>query len=541
MTIVLSIFLFLAIFGTTAFAVLFFRANLISQKAEEEAKIASEEAKKFEEAYLKIKNAPKLVLEKATLEAYRLVEEAKAKAIQLITQANKEKTAILEMANDDAIRLNNETKSKLNKLIYDTNQLKDATLERANQITFDANKKVTDLEIQSAKLKDVVKAYENKINGYGDEYLIPIESIIDELGNELANTEPAKQFKETTKKIRDAIKRGLAAKSQISNEETKERATEFVLDAFLGKVETSISKVKSDNFGKLKQELMDSFALVNLNGAAFKTEITKSFLELHLDKLKWGSILQKIKGVQQEEQRLLREGMREEERVRKEAEKAQKEAVKEEEAVQKALAVVYEKMAKASEEEREKYEQQISELNDRVTIAEEKRQRALSMAQQTKMGHVYIISNVGSFGEDVYKIGLTRRLEPQDRIDELGDSSVPFTFDVHAFIKSDDAPALEHQLHKHFILNQVNKVNHRKEFFRVPLTKIREEVEKLGLESNWTMTAEAIQYKESKYIEKLLDSDPETRKKWESRQLELDDIDLGSGFTGEKSDDDSED
>ena len=574
MTIILSIFLFLAIFGTTAFAVLFFRANLISQKAEEEAKIASEEAKKFEEAYLKIKNAPKLVLEKATLEAYRLVEEAKAKAIQLInnanqeksttienakiqakrfeeeakekarqliTQANNEKTAILEIANDDAIRLNNETKSKLNKLIYDTNQLKDATLERANQITFDANKKVTDLEIQSAKLKDVIRAYENKINGYGDEYLIPIESVIDELGNELANTEPAKQFKETNKKIRDAIKRGLAAKSQISNEETKERATEFVLDAFLGKVETSISKVKSDNFGKLKQELMDSFALVNLNGAAFKTEITKSFLELHLDKLKWGSILQKIKGVQQEEQRLLREGMREEERVRKEAEKAQKEAVKEEEAVQKALAVVYEKMAKASEEEREKYEQQISELNDRVTIAEEKRQRALSMAQQTKMGHVYIISNVGSFGEDVYKIGLTRRLEPQDRIDELGDSSVPFTFDVHAFIKSDDAPALEHQLHKHFILNQVNKVNHRKEFFRVPLTKIREEVEKLGLESNWTMTAEAIQYKESKYIEKLIDSDPETRKKWESRQLELDDIDLGSGFTGEKSDDDSED
>ena len=581
MTIVLSIFLFLAIFGTTAFAVLFFRANLISQKAEEEtkiasdkARIASEEAKKFEEAYLKIKNAPKLVLEKATLEAYRLVEEAKEKAIQLInnanheksttlgnakiqanrfeeeakekarqliTQADNEKKAILELANEDAIRSNNETKSKLNKLIYETNQLKDATLERANQITFDANKKVTDLEIQSAKLKDVVKAYENKINGYGDEYLIPIESVIDELGNELAYTEPAKQFKETNKKIKDAIKRGFAAKSKISNEENKERATEFVLDAFLGKVETSISKVKSDNFGKLKQELMDSFALVNLNGAAFKTEISKSFLDLYLDKLKWGSILQKIKGVQQEEQRLIREGMREEERVRKEAEKAQKEAIKEEEAVQKALAVVYEKMAKASEEEREKYEQQINELNERVTIAEEKRQRALSMAQQTKMGHVYIISNVGSFGEDVYKIGLTRRLEPQDRIDELGDSSVPFTFDVHAFIKSNDAPALEHQLHKHFILNQVNKVNHRKEFFRVPLSKIREEVEKLGLESNWTMTAEAIQYKESKYIEKLIDSDPDTRMKWESRQLELDDIDLGSGFTGEKSDDDSED
>lgn len=552
MTIVLSIFLFLAIFGTTAFAVLFFRANLISQKAEEEARTATVEAKKFEEAYIKIKNAPKVVLEKATLEAYRLEETAKANGKELINLANSEKTIILESAKAQSIDLINQAniersnilvtaKAKGNDLINQANQLKEEALEQAKQITFDANKKVTDLEIQSAKLKDVVKAYENKINGYGDEYLIPIESVIDELGNELAYTEPAKQFKETNKKIKDAIKKGFAAKSKISNEENKERATEFVLDAFLGKVETSISKVKSDNFGKLKQELMDSFALVNLNGAAFKTEISKSFLDLYLDKLKWGSILQKIKGVQQEEQRLIREGMREEERVRKEAEKAQKEAIKEEEAVQKALAVVYEKMAKASEEEREKYEQQINELNERVTIAEEKRQRALSMAQQTKMGHVYIISNVGSFGEDVYKIGLTRRLEPQDRIDELGDSSVPFTFDVHAFIKSNDAPALEHQLHKHFILNQVNKVNHRKEFFRVPLSKIREEVEKLGLESNWTMTAEAIQYKESKYIEKLINSDPDTRMKWESRQLELDDIDLGSGFTGEKSDDDSED
>jgi hypothetical protein len=530
MTIILSIFLFLAIFGTTAFAVLFFRANLISQKAEEEARTATEEAKKFEEAYIKIKNAPKVVLEKATLEAYRLEETAKAKGKEIINLANTEKNIILEAAKVQSLDLINQA-----------NQVKEEALEQAKQISSDANKKVKEIKTQIKKLEEVATAYDNKINGYGDEYLMPIESIIDELGNELAYTEPAKQLKETNKNIKDAIKKGIAAKSKILNEETKDKTTNFILDAFLDKVETSISKVKSDNFGKLKQEITDSFVLVNLNGAAFQTEITKGFLDLNLEKLKWGSILQKIKGQQQEEQKLIREKMREEERVRKEAEKVEKEAIKEEEAVQKALAVVYEKMAKASEEEREKYEQQINELNERVTIAEEKRQRALSMAQQTKMGHVYIISNIGSFGEDVYKIGLTRRLEPQDRIDELGDSSVPFTFDVHAFIKSNDAPALEHQLHKHFILNQVNKVNHRKEFFRVPLSKIREEVEKLGLESNWTMTAEAVQYKETKYIEKLINSDPDTRKKWESRQLELDDIDLGSGFTGEKSDDDSED
>jgi len=523
MTIILSVLLFLAIFGTTAFAVLYFRANLISQKAEEDAK-------KFEEAYLKIKNAPKVVLEKATLEAYRLEESAKAKSKELIDQANTQKNNILEIAKVESTNLTNQA-----------NQIKNDALEQARQITSDANKKVKELKAQIKNLENVATAYENKINGYGDEYLIPIESIIDELGNELAYTEPAKQLKETNKKIKDAVKKGFAAKSKISNDQVKDKATEFVVDAFLGKAEASITKVKSDNYGKLKEEITDSFLLINQNAIAFQTEITRDFLNLYLDKLKWGSILQKIKGQQQEEQRLIREKIREEEKVRKEAEKVQKEAIKEEEAVQKALATVYEKMAKASEEEREKYEQQISELNARVTIAEEKRQRAMSMAQQTKMGYVYIISNIGSFGEDVFKIGLTRRLNPQDRIDELGDSSVPFTFDVHAFIKSDDAPALEHQLHKHFIFNQVNKVNHRKEFFRVPLTKIKEEIDKLGLESNWTMTAEAVQYKESQYIEKLINSDPETKKKWESRQLELDDMDFGSGFIGEKLDDDSED
>ena len=108
------------------------------------------------------------------------------------------------------------------------------------------------------------------------------------------------------------------------------------------------------------------------------------------------------------------------------------------------------------------------------------------MAQQTRRGHVYIISNVGSFGDHVYKIGLTRRLEPQDRVDELGDSSVPFRFDVHAMIYSEDAPALESKLHKHFVMMQLNKINHRKEFFRVDLNHIREEIETLGITPKWT-------------------------------------------------------
>ena len=124
------------------------------------------------------------------------------------------------------------------------------------------------------------------------------------------------------------------------------------------------------------------------------------------------------------------------------------------------------------------------------------------MAQQTKRGHVYVISNIGSFGEEVFKIGLTRRLEPLDRVKELGDASVPFSFDVHAMIFSEDAPKLEKELHSLFNNRQVNKVNPRKEFFKVPVVEIKKEIEKLGLETHWTMRSEALEYRESLQLEK---------------------------------------
>ena len=99
-------------------------------------------------------------------------------------------------------------------------------------------------------------------------------------------------------------------------------------------------------------------------------------------------------------------------------------------------------------------------------------------AANARAGYVYIISNVGSFGENVYKIGMTRRLEPMDRVDELGDASVPFNFDVHAMIFSDDAPSLEAALHKAFEDRKVNMINTRREFFNVTLDEIEEVVKK---------------------------------------------------------------
>ena len=157
-----------------------------------------------------------------------------------------------------------------------------------------------------------------------------------------------------------------------------------------------------------------------------------------------------------------------------------------------------EELLKASESERAFAEQRIAELEQQLLEAEMKEARAKSMAEQTRKGHVYVISNIGSFGEDVYKIGLTRRLDPMDRVKELGDASVPFSFDVHAMIYSDDAPALEATLHREFREHRVNAVNLRKEFFQVDLLSIKDAVDTIvDIDADFKMTALAEEYYES--------------------------------------------
>ena len=208
-----------------------------------------------------------------------------------------------------------------------------------------------------------------------------------------------------------------------------------------------------------------------------------------------------------------------EEKARREYERAIQEATKEEETIRKAMEKAREETAHASAQDRAKFEAQLAELNQKLVDAEAKNQRALSMAQQTRSGHVYIISNIGSFGEDILKIGMTRRLQPEDRIWELSDASVPFDFDVHAMIRSDDAPALERLLHGCFDDLRVNKVNYRKEFFRVPIQRLRDFVAEKALEATFTMTAEAREYRETLALEKMT---PEERQKYHLQESDSD-------------------
>lgn len=191
----------------------------------------------------------------------------------------------------------------------------------------------------------------------------------------------------------------------------------------------------------------------------------------------------------------LKAQMREEERVQREAERAIREAEQETTRKQKALEDAIRLLGDAHSEQVERLRRELAE-------AQAKSERAKSMAQQTKAGNVYVISNVGSFGRGVFKVGMTRRLDPQERIDELGDASVPFDFDVHALIASPDAPGLEASLHQELADYRVNKVNLRKEFFRVDLDVIVRSVKKHHGVVEFQADAAALEYFESLEIEK---------------------------------------
>lgn len=370
---------------------------------------------------------------------------------------------------------------------------------KAQAIAGDAYTALRDME----HIKATAKAMENAIKGYGDEYLIPNHAALDDLAAEYTHKQAGLDLQTARARTRQMVATGIAASCDYAESARKQTAIRFVLDAFNGKVDSALSSVRHNNYGKLRQEIIDAFSLVNEHGKAFRNaRILPEFMESRLTELKWAVAVMELQLQEREEQRRIQQEMREEEKARREYEKAIKDAAKEEALIKKLMDEAQEKLKAANAEERAEYERKIQELEVKYREAEERNQRAISMAQQTKRGHVYVISNEGSFGEEVFKIGLTRRLDPLNRVKELSDASVPFDFDVHAMIYNDDAPCLETTLHRVFADFQVNKVNPRKEFFRIGIKDIREVLEKIGIDAKWTMVAEAKEYRETMAMER---------------------------------------
>jgi hypothetical protein len=283
--------------------------------------------------------------------------------------------------------------------------------------------------------------------------------------------------------------------------------TKLMLRAFNGECDAAIAKVKYSNAASMENRIHRSCEQINKLGKTKSASITEDFFQLKLQEL---YLLHEFRTKQQEEkeeQQRIKEQMREEERARREIEEAQEAAEREEEVKLKALEKARREFERATRGQMEMNEQtrlqnallaeQVAKLENELSEAIDRKAKAIARAQLTKSGHVYILSNIGSFGSDIFKLGLTRRLEPLERVKELGVASVPFDFDVHAMIYCENAPELERTLHQHFADRRVNLVNLRREYFHVTIDEIIAAVKQYHGEITFVKTPEAAEYRQS--------------------------------------------
>lgn len=278
-----------------------------------------------------------------------------------------------------------------------------------------------------------------------------------------------------------------------------------IVRCFNDECDILISKVKFNNVTAYKEKIYKSATALNKMNSKHAISLSPKYIELKVEELQLAHEYALKKQEEKEEQRRVREQMREEARLQKEIEDARKDIEKEQKHYANALAKLNIQIESCDDvgkevllEKKKEIENHLSDLD--VAIKDIDYREANKRA-----GYVYVISNIGSFGENVYKIGMTRRLDPMERVDELGDASVPFKFDVHAMIFSDDAPALETALHHAFYDRRVNMINGRREFFNVTLEEI-EAVVKANYDKtvDFVRMPQAEQYRESQKIIKQL-------------------------------------
>ncbi len=250
----------------------------------------------------------------------------------------------------------------------------------------------------------------------------------------------------------------------------------LLIRAFNCECDDVIDHVKFNNIESALKRIDTSFSAISKLGAICGVAITGKYRDLKHKELRLAYEYQLEKQKEKEELKQLRAEERERAKLEKEIADARKKVEKEQKHYSNALQKVIQQLAAAKPEETEALEEKKKELESQLSALDDSMKQIDYRDANQKAGYVYIISNVGAFGEGVYKIGMTRRLEPMDRIDELGDASVPFDFDVHALIFSDNAPALEAALHKAFQDRKLNMVNTRREFFRVSLEEIKKVV-----------------------------------------------------------------
>ncbi|MCX9031126.1 DUF4041 domain-containing protein [Citrobacter portucalensis] len=476
----------------------------------------------------------------ARLERYASITDAEAEAERIVNIA---KAAALELETD-SIHILEEAKTEAESIIVASEVDAKSITSRADIILSDARiaakrlntEALAEVETQRAKCAEIEKQIVELRKSYRDKKIT-----YDELDAALSIYKDEMDFAEmgfyaphfdfdTSGAFQDAIRANrqrqkdmLRVKTALgaiycstewtvsgSKSEGKKMTTRGInmtARAFNGECDAAIANTNFKNVATMEARINKAFDVLNKLNEVNQIHISHAYRDLKIEELQLTFEYRAKKQEEKEEQREIRAQMAEERKAQAEIDRAIREAEEEERRAQKALdkarKEMAEKLAKMTAEQASKYQERIEALQDALTEAELKGQKALSMAQQTKRGHVYVISNIGSFGDNVFKIGMTRRLDPQDRVDELGSASVPFLFDVHAMIQSDDAPAMENSLHQRFNEKRTNLVNKRKEFFNVSLEEIKAAVlDVAGSNVDFIETACAQHYYETMAIRK---------------------------------------
>ena len=275
----------------------------------------------------------------------------------------------------------------------------------------------------------------------------------------------------------------------------------LLLRAFNVECDDIVANVKVSNLDRSIERIEKISEQISKLGKTMAIGISPGYVHIKIEEVKLALDYQQKKQEEKERQKELRAQEREEAKVLKEIEEERKRLKKEQTHYENALKTVLAQIEKNGETDEllEKKLQLESQINDTAKAIEDVDYREANR----KAGYVYIISNIGAFGENIYKIGMTRRLDPQERVDELSDASVPFNFDIHAMIFTEDAPGLETALHNAFESKKLNKINTRREFFAVSLDEIKAEVRKnFDKTVEWIDIPEAEQYRQSKLLNK---------------------------------------
>ncbi|WP_243344604.1 DUF4041 domain-containing protein [Anaerococcus sp. AGMB09787] len=393
-------------------------------------------------------------------------------------------------------------------------ELKQHILEKEKEIEeLDKKIELKNLELKNKdedieKIKKVIKEKSKEILSIDETIELQTYGIYTPRYNLVSSEE----YKKRLDKLRDAQKKQIKDKTAVNffdkrtvdGSKAKGRKMtndniKQILRSFNNECEAAINKVKVSNIETVEKRIRNSFTQLNKLNESNRVSIKTQYLNLKIEELYLSFEYEKKKAEEKEILREQREKEKEEKKLQKEIQDKKKIIDKDIKHYKNMIDELNEKLKSMEGElERKDINNQILDLNTKVQEKEEEKEEMDYRSANATAGYVYIISNVGSFGDDVVKIGVTRRLDPYERIAELSSASVPFRFDIHALIFSYQAYELETALHNKFNNRRVNAINHRKEFFKIPIEEIKEALnEYKDLTIDFTEVPDAEEYRQT--------------------------------------------